>query len=80
VLLLVVLAVLPVRAQNGASPNGLDEFINRAIKDWEVPGLAIAIVKDDRVVFAKGYIAARVGRKPDRGRSPIHPLRIGGQL
>lgn len=55
VLLLVVLAVLPARAQNGAaSPNGLDEFINKAIKEWEVPGSAIAIVKDDRVVFAKG--------------------------
>lgn len=44
VLLLVVLAVLPARAQNGASLNGLDEFVNKAIKDWEVPGLAIAIV------------------------------------
>ena len=25
------------------------------MKEWEVPGLAIAIVKDDKVIFAKGY-------------------------
>lgn len=34
VLLVVVLAVLPPRAQNGASPKGLDKFVNQAIKDW----------------------------------------------
>lgn len=45
VLLLVVLAVLPAQAQDGASLNGLDEFVNKAIRNREVPGLAIAIVK-----------------------------------
>ena len=47
VLLLVLLAVLPAQAHNGASLNGLDEFGNKAIRNREVPGLAIAIVKDD---------------------------------
>jgi CubicO group peptidase (beta-lactamase class C family) len=32
-----------------------DEYVNKAIKDWSVPGVAIAIVKDDRIVLAKGY-------------------------
>lgn len=43
VLLLVVLAVLPARAEDGASLNGLDEFVNKVIRNREVPGLAIAI-------------------------------------
>jgi len=30
VLLLVALAVLPARSQNGASLNGLDEFVNKS--------------------------------------------------
>jgi len=34
---------------------GLDGYIMKSMKDWNVPGLAIAIVKDDSVVFAKGY-------------------------
>jgi len=32
---------------------GLDAYILKAMKDWELPGLAIAIVKDDRVVLVK---------------------------
>ena len=33
----------------------IDEYAAKAGKDWHVPGFAIAIVKDDVVVFAKGY-------------------------
>ncbi len=41
---------------------GFDDYVNKAIKDWDVPGLAIAIVKDDRVVFAKGYGLRELGK------------------
>jgi CubicO group peptidase (beta-lactamase class C family) len=34
---------------------GLDEDIQQMLHDWHVPGLAVGIVKDDEVVFAKGY-------------------------
>ncbi|MFB9861685.1 serine hydrolase [Rufibacter immobilis] len=33
----------------------LDAYYQKALKDWNVPGMAIAIVKNDSVVFAKGY-------------------------
>ena len=39
----------------------LDQYIAKALKDWNVPGLAIAIVKDDSVVFAKGYGVKTIG-------------------
>ena len=42
----------------------LDAYIAKAVKDWNAPGLAIAIVKDDSVVFAKGYGVRELG-KPD---------------
>jgi CubicO group peptidase (beta-lactamase class C family) len=32
------------------------------MRDWKVPGFAIAIVKDDRVVFAKGYGVRELGK------------------
>lgn len=41
---------------------GFDDYVNRAIKDWEVPGVAIAVVKDDKVVFAKGYGVRELGK------------------
>jgi CubicO group peptidase (beta-lactamase class C family) len=34
---------------------GFDEFVSSAMKSWNVPGLAVAIVKDGSVVLAKGY-------------------------
>lgn len=33
---------------------GFDEFVRSAMKSWNVPGLAVAIVKDGEVVLAKG--------------------------
>ncbi|GAB2526216.1 serine hydrolase [Rufibacter soli] len=44
---------LPVFAQ--ADLQKLDAYYQKALKDWNVPGMAIAIVKNDSVVFAKGY-------------------------
>lgn len=48
-------------AQQAPPEQGFDEYVQQAMKDWEVPGLAIAIVKDDRVVFAKGYGVRELG-------------------
>ena len=41
-------------AQNAPFPD-FDDYVNKAMKDWDVPGMAIAIVKDDKIVYAKGY-------------------------
>src|SRR5262245_6150429 len=43
-------------------PPELDGYMAKAVGDWEVPGLAIAIVKDDQVVAAKGYGGREIGR------------------
>lgn len=53
-------------AQKHPSPlAGLDAYVERAMRDWHVPGLAIAVVKDDSVVYARGFGVREVG-KPDR--------------
>ena len=44
--------------------DGMDEFVLRATKVHEVPGLAIAVVKDDAVVYARGFGVRELG-KPD---------------
>ena len=54
VALLVVLATLSARTQP-APLAGLDTYIAKAVDAWRIPGLAAAVVKDGRVVFAKGY-------------------------
>jgi len=44
---------------------GLDTYVERALKDWNVPGVAIAIVRDDKVLRAQGF-GVRESGKPDR--------------
>ena len=62
--LLIVLAFLvtpgPGRAQD-APLTGLDAYVERVLRDWEAPGMAVAVVKDDRVVLARGYGVRRLG-------------------
>ncbi len=56
-------AALSVALTGAAAPcaraqaplSGFDAYVARSVKDWNVPGLAIAVVKDDSTVFAKGY-------------------------
>ena len=56
-LILCLVTTSPLQAQNGvpATLNGFDGFVEKVMKDWHVPGLAVAIVKDGRMVFAKGF-------------------------
>jgi CubicO group peptidase (beta-lactamase class C family) len=38
-----------------------DAYAAKAMNDWKVPGMAIAIVRNDSVVFAKGYGVRKLG-------------------
>jgi len=49
------------RAQAAVDLDAVDDYIAAAVAAWPVPGLAIAIVKDDAVVFAKGYGVREIG-------------------
>ena len=40
----------------------IDDYANVVSNTWKGPGMAIAIVKDDKVVFAKGYGARELGK------------------
>jgi len=62
-LTLAVAAISPTlaRAQN-APFQGLDAYVTRAMQDWKVPGLALAIVHNDTIVVLKGYGTRTVGK------------------
>src|SRR5262245_21250736 len=59
----IVLAATVARAQNKAPtpPSDLDAYVARAMKTFEVPGLALTIVKDGQTVVAKGYGVRKLG-------------------
>lgn len=64
---LTLLATLGVRAVEAAQPPlaDLDVYVHHAMTQWKVPGLAVAVVKDGKVVLARGYGVRELG-KPER--------------
>ncbi|HKK08342.1 MAG TPA: serine hydrolase domain-containing protein, partial [Gemmatimonadota bacterium] len=43
---------------------GLDAYVRRVMDQWNVPGLAVAVVKDGKVVLSRGYGVRELG-EPD---------------
>lgn len=60
-MLLTSLLAAPAAAQQRPL-TGLDPYIAKAMTDWRVPGLAIVVVKDDSVLFIKGYGVRELGK------------------
>src|SRR5690606_30652126 len=52
----VLVALLPSTVVAQAAPlEGLDSYIERAMRDWNVPGFAIAVVRNDSIIHARGF-------------------------
>lgn len=64
-ILLLGLLMSAVNAQPTFITDSLDAYVQREMSRWQVPGLAIAIVKDGKVVVEKGY-GVRTYGKPER--------------
>ena len=64
-LLLAVALASPVRAQGTTDAEiarELDRYIRKGMKDWEIPGLSVAVVHRDSVVLLRGYGVGELGR------------------
>jgi len=58
-LLCVGLLCVQAWAQDAKLPvfitDSIDVYVQRALKDWQIPGVSVAVVKDGKVVLTKGY-------------------------
>lgn len=65
-LLLGLCSYTPLHAQVMTTPQ-IDSLVEATLKAFDVPGIAVAIVKDGKMVFAKGYGVAslKTGKKMD---------------
>jgi CubicO group peptidase (beta-lactamase class C family) len=50
-----------------------DDFVNQALKDWKVPGVAVAVVRGDQIILLKGY-----GYRDLEKRLPVTPTTLFG--
>lgn len=58
-LVIISLFVLQIAAQDAVTPK-IDEFIKAEMEKQKIPGVSLAVVKDGRLVYAKGYGLANV--------------------
>jgi CubicO group peptidase (beta-lactamase class C family) len=67
--LLVFLSASPLSAVDAKAPDparsldGFDAYMEKVVKDWNVPGIGVAVVVKDKVVLAKGYGYRDYGRR-----------------
>jgi len=57
-----LLAPGALAAQSREKFAGLDAYIEGALKAWKVPGMGVAIIRNDSVIYAKGYGVRQVGK------------------
>ncbi|MEQ9166372.1 MAG: serine hydrolase domain-containing protein, partial [Fulvivirga sp.] len=54
IITIILLCAVAAQAQDKKAKE-LDAFIKRGITDWQIPGLAVTVVKDGQAVFTKTY-------------------------
>ncbi len=56
----------PERFAQPVGLSGFDEFVDRVLKHWQVPGVAVAIIDDGQIILSKGY-----GHRDLENRLPV---------
>ncbi|NTW25419.1 MAG: serine hydrolase, partial [Lentimicrobium sp.] len=62
IIIMALAATLKSAAQESQITDKLDKYFSEALDKWKVPGMAIAITIDDRIVLLRGYGVKEAGR------------------
>jgi CubicO group peptidase (beta-lactamase class C family) len=57
-----------------------DAYMAKVLKDWNVPGIGVGIVKGDKLVFAKGYGFRDYGQKLPYTPATLHQIASNTKL
>ncbi len=52
---------LTAQAQKRTMPANFETIVEKGMKDWQVPGMAVAVVKDGEIIYAKGFGEKKLG-------------------
>jgi CubicO group peptidase (beta-lactamase class C family) len=53
---------------------GFDNYVKAAMKQWEVPGVAVSVVKDGEIVLARGYGIGKLGEREPITSETLFPI------
>jgi CubicO group peptidase (beta-lactamase class C family) len=68
----IAISTIAILAPNAAAQTkepypGFDAYVSKAVQTWKIPGLSIAIVRNDSLIYAKGFGVLAV-----RGSAPVN--------
>src|SRR6185436_7976557 len=49
-------------AQNKFISDSLDKYMDREMRRWNIPGVAISIIKDGKIIYMKGFGVREAGK------------------
>jgi CubicO group peptidase (beta-lactamase class C family) len=61
-------------AEPPPDPAAVDRIVQDALRSWEVPGVAVAIVRGDEVVYLKGFGVRELGRQDPVTPDTVFPI------
>lgn len=64
ILLVLALSLFPLsatQAQQSLDTDALRAYINEHMELWQIPGMAVAVVQNDNVIFAEGFGVKKLG-------------------
>jgi CubicO group peptidase (beta-lactamase class C family) len=74
-IVMLTLALLPGQARtDDAEQKRIATAVSTAMKQWSVPGVAVAVVRDDRIVYLAGHGVREVGKKAAVTPDTVFPL------
>jgi len=60
-MLIVIIGISLGAEENDGLPPDIDAFIETGMNDWDIPGLAVAVIKADTTVYARGFGVRKLG-------------------
>ncbi len=59
---------------------GFDAYMQKVVKDWNVPGIGVAVIAKDKVIFAKGFGYRDYGQKLPFTTKTVVPIASNTKL
>jgi CubicO group peptidase (beta-lactamase class C family) len=72
--LLIALCLATTAAAVAAPPSDIDAYVERAIRTFEVPGMAVSVVENGKTTLAKGYGVRKVGTRDAVDAHTLFPI------
>lgn len=60
--------------KQAASVKNIDAYIAKTMSEWQIPGLSIAVVKNDKIIYAKGYGVRENGKAEKVDEQTLFPI------